>query len=157
MKNTKLRFGVVHTFVGVLFLLVGFLSDGTLDLANHDTYYVIAYQHIFWMLALLFFGFGLTHWLLEQVKIHLNRTLSFVHFMLSFVLISVVSFLLLSYKNKTQSTYSDYSVYNEFDKIDTQEQLNFVAAGLLVVFLITQFVFLVSLLVAIFKKIKSLT
>lgn len=157
MKITKLRFGLVHTFVGVLFLLVGFLSDGTLDLANHDTYYVIAYQHVFWMLALLFFGFGLIHWLIEKVKIQLNRKLSFVHFVLSFVLISVVSFLFLSYKSQAQSTYSDYSVYDEFDKIDNQEQFNFVAAGILVLFLITQVVFLVSLLVALVKKIKSLT
>lgn len=157
MKITKLRFGLVHTFVGVLFLLVGFLSEGTLDLANHDTYYVINDQHVFRMLALLFFGFGLIHWLIEKVKIQLNRKLSFVHFVLSVLTLLSVLFIYFEYEVKSQPRYSDYSVYGEFETVETNLQFNFVAAGILVLFLITQVVFLVSLLVAIFKKIKSLT
>ena len=63
---------------GLLLILISFfLSKKTLDIHVHDTYYVIALNHVCWALAVLLLLFSLLYWWTNNMLF--STTLTWIH------------------------------------------------------------------------------
>ncbi len=68
-----------------IFLLFGIWSrDATIDINVHDTYFVIAYFHLTFLLSLFFGTMGLGYWVAQKMNVPLSNGMKWIHLMLTF-------------------------------------------------------------------------
>lgn len=142
---------VYHCFwiVALLVLILGFFTRGlandTFDVNIHDTYFIIAYNHIIVMVSLYYFLFGSCYWFLQKiVKKQLNRYLTLIHCIIlfgSFLAYWSVVFYSNLIAKKTLPTFESYELINQ---------------TLVVLFLFNVLIglpiYLINLLIGIFSK-----
>ncbi len=76
--------GILMIAVRVWFTL--FAPDTTLDINVHDTYFIIAYAHIFQILGTWLILCGLGYWVLTLLKIRFINWMFWLHALCSFLL-----------------------------------------------------------------------
>lgn len=108
--------GLVSTFItgGVTGII---LADSALDIAVHDTYFVVAHFHIVMGMSAVFGMFaGVYHWFPKMYGRMLNTRLGYVHFWITIVgaygVFFPMHFVGLA---GAPRRYYDYSVYDQFD------------------------------------------
>ena len=141
-------------WTGLVLLLTSFLvlkQNNSVDIHLHDTYFIIAPTHVFWLLAFLAL-FVWTLYLLTS-KILYSKAFTWTH-----VIITILTLLLLvltlffgdNFMNTTPRRYYDYSSWNSFDNYTTFAK----AMGIsLFVLLFGQFVFIINLIVGVFRRL----
>ncbi len=77
----------------LMVLIVGYVSyvhlqNSALDINVHDTYFVVAHQHIVYGLSSFFLLIGSMYWIMEKLKIKLLSTLTVIHVMVT--LLSII-------------------------------------------------------------------
>ena len=141
-------------WTGVVLVLTSFFilkQDNSVDIHLHDTYLVIAHTHVFWLLAFL----ALIVWTLYLLtnKILYSKALIWTH-----VIITILTLLLFAltlffgdrFMNPTPRRYYDFSSWNSFDNYTTFTK----AVGIAVfVLLFGQFIFVINLVVGLFKRL----
>lgn len=146
---TSILYGFTALICG---LSAFFIHSNSLDIAIHDTYFVIAESHL-WLgltlLFILFFGISLTFELLRK---SMNRILSAIHYLLTTG--SLVSICLLLQKPEPQRYY-DYSVYADFNQTATDYEWTTSMVLILSIFFAAQFIFILNLLLSLFKKLSK--
>ncbi|MCF8411427.1 MAG: cbb3-type cytochrome c oxidase subunit I, partial [Crocinitomicaceae bacterium] len=107
---------LVSTFItgGVTGII---LADSALDIAIHDTYFVVAHFHIVMGMSAVFGMFaGVYHWFPKMYGRMMNTRLGYAHFWITLVgaygVFFPMHFVGLA---GAPRRYYDYSVYNEFD------------------------------------------
>jgi len=96
LRNFKL-FGLP----GFLLVLLGvichvFLSESAFDIQLHDTYFVIAYYHIFYLTGLILVGIAAMYYLSEKVVgRYLNKTLSIIHFVTTILTLPLLAIIFM--------------------------------------------------------------
>ena len=142
----SILYGLTALICGSLAL---FIHSNSLDIAIHDTYFVIAESHL-WLgltlLFILFFGISLTFELLRK---SMNRILSAFHYLLTIG--SLVSICLILQKSEPKRYY-DYSVYDDFNQTATDYEWTTSMVLILSIFFAAQFIFILNLLLSLFKK-----
>jgi cytochrome c oxidase subunit 1 len=111
--------GLVSTFItgGVTGII---LADAALDIAVHDTYFVVAHFHVVMGLSAVFGMFaGVYHWFPKMYGRMMNNRLGYVHFWLT-IISGYGVFLPMHFVGIAGAPrrYYDYSVYGDFD-VDT--------------------------------------
>ena len=108
--------GLVSTFItgGVTGII---LADSALDIAIHDTYFVVAHFHIVMGMSAVFGMFGgVYHWFPKMFGRMMNMRMGFAHFWITIVgaygVFFPMHFVGLA---GAPRRYYDYSVYGEFD------------------------------------------
>ena len=84
----KLKPHHFHLGVGIIFFIISFLppfKEGALDIAVHDTYYVIGMTHFFWVFFLFSSLAGLFYYLISRRKRKLRFYLHLSHVIIVFV------------------------------------------------------------------------
>lgn len=150
--------GLVSTFItgGVTGII---LADSALDIAIHDTYFVVAHFHVVMGMSAVFGMFaGVYHWFPKMYGKMMNTRLGYVHFWITIVgaygVFFPMHFVGLA---GAPRRYYDYSVYNEFDKpaADMMMDLNVVITIFAIVAAIGQLVFLFNFFYSIFRGPKA--
>jgi len=139
--------------IGLLLILTSlFLFDkyNTVDIHLHDTYYIIAHTHIFWLLA----GIALFSWTLYLLtfKMLYSNTLTWVHIIitgLTLILLSFSSFLNNGVLSSMPRGYYKYNAWNSLNRNDNWTKAIVIAIILL---LAGQIVFIINFLVGILKR-----
>lgn len=108
--------GLVSTFItgGVTGII---LADAALDIAVHDTYFVVAHFHVVMGLSAVFGMFaGVYHWFPKMYGRMMNNRLGYVHFWLT-IISGYGVFLPMHFVGIAGAPrrYYDYSVYGDFD------------------------------------------
>ena len=141
-------------WTGLILVLTSFFilkQNNTVDIHLHDTYFVIAHTHIFWLLAFLAL-FVWTLYLLTN-KIMFSKALVWTHIIITIMTILLFALSLFfgdSFINPTPRRYYDYSSWNSFDNYTTFTK----AFGVTIfVLLFGQFIFVIIFIVGLFKAL----
>ena len=125
-----------------LVLVIGLLSgDTTWDVNIHDTYYVIAYTIITWLIAIILGIFGLGYWLMHRLNRDLSKGLNILH--LGLIYGGALILWILS-----QSFRSDFMEYKFNDNLSLAVML------VLILIILGQLVFPINLIYALTRKRK---
>jgi len=146
--------GLVSTFItgGVTGII---LADSALDIAVHDTYFVVAHFHIVMGMSAVFGMFGgVYHWFPKMYGRMMNTRLGYAHFWITIIgaygVFFPMHFVGLA---GAPRRYYDYSVYGEFDQgsLDMMMDLNVIITVFAIIAAIGQFLFLFNFFYSIFR------
>ncbi len=127
-----------------------FLGNSTLDIALHDTYFVIAHFHIVMGVAGFFGMFaGIYHWFPKMYGRYLNNTMAYIHFWVTLIG-SYLIFWPMHYEGlagmpRRYLDYSNWSSFNQFTDLN-----KFISTVAMVVFAV-QLMFMFNFFYSIFK------
>ena len=150
--------GLVSTFItgGVTGII---LADSALDIAVHDTYFVIAHFHIVMGMSAVFGMFaGVYHWFPKMFGRMMNLRLGYAHFWVTIVgaygVFFPMHFVGLA---GAPRRYYDYSVYGEFDSesFDMIMDLNVIITFFAILAALGQILFLFNFFYSIFRGPKA--
>jgi cytochrome c oxidase subunit I len=150
--------GLVSTFItgGVTGII---LADSALDIAIHDTYFVVAHFHIVMGMSAVFGMFaGVYHWFPKMYGTMLNMRLGYIHFWMTIVgaygVFFPMHFVGLA---GAPRRYYDTSVYNEFNKVagDMIMDLNQIITFFAIFAAVGQIFFLFNFFYSIFRGRKA--
>jgi len=150
--------GLVSTFItgGVTGII---LADSALDIAIHDTYFVVAHFHIVMgMSAVLGMFAGVYHWFPKMYGRMMNTRLGYVHFWITIIgaygVFFPMHFVGLA---GAPRRYYDYSVYKEFDNssLEMMLDLNVVITFFAIFAALGQAIFLFNFFYSIFRGPKA--
>jgi heme/copper-type cytochrome/quinol oxidase subunit 1 len=126
----------------LILLIIGFLvGEETFDINVHDTYYVIANCHLYWLFSSLLFIIFIFYFLLNIIKIELNKIISKIH-----IFGTIISIILLIFPYFIFDKTKDFPLYDSFEYINTVLILSFL------VLLFLQLLFLINIVLSIIKK-----
>ena len=150
--------GLVSTFItgGVTGII---LADSALDIAIHDTYFVVAHFHVVMGMSAVFGMFaGVYHWFPKMYGKMMNTRLGFVHFWITIIgaygVFFPMHFVGLA---GAPRRYYDFTTYNEFDKptADLMMDLNVIITIFAIIAALGQLVFLFNFFYSIFRGPKA--
>ncbi len=150
--------GLVSTFItgGVTGII---LADSALDIAIHDTYFVVAHFHIVMgMSAVLGMFGGVYHWFPKMFGRMMNMRLGYIHFWITIIgaygVFFPMHFVGLA---GAPRRYYDYSVYKDFDQgaLDMIMDLNGIVTFFAIFAAIGQALFLFNFFYSIFRGPKA--
>jgi cytochrome c oxidase subunit 1 len=150
--------GLVSTFItgGVTGII---LADSALDIAVHDTYFVVAHFHIVMGMSAVFGMFGgVYHWFPKMYGRMMNTRLGYAHFWITIIgaygVFFPMHFVGLA---GAPRRYYDYSVYGEFDQgsLDMMMDLNVIITVFAIVAAIGQLLFLFNFFYSIYRGPKA--
>lgn len=144
-----------HLFLitGIIFLLISFFilkDNNVIDIHIHDTYFVIASEYLFGLLAIL----SLFFWLLYLVtnKMLFSKALMWAHVMITlsgFIIFASDLYLGTAFSNLKPRRYYDLSSSVSFGYF---HQSSKVLSTALIVLLFGQLIFLINLITGLFKR-----
>lgn len=146
--------GLVSTFItgGVTGII---LADSALDIAIHDTYFVVAHFHIVMGMSAVFGMFaGVYHWFPKMFGKMMNKRLGYVHFWITifgaYGVFFPMHFVGLA---GAPRRYYDYTVYGEFNQgsLDMMMDLNVIITVFAIIAALGQLVFLFNFFYSIFR------
>lgn len=149
----KLSPQIQYTLVGLILIILSLFSFGALDIAVHDTYFIIDHRYIFIGVAVIYFIFAIIAWGVSKIKKTLNRILFLIHFWVTSIGI-LVQFLIhyLSIISISKIATEDYYAFDTSESYSILEDYNkWIAIGMIPI-LVGQFVFLVAMAKSIFAK-----
>lgn len=150
--------GLVSTFItgGVTGII---LADSALDIAIHDTYFVVAHFHIVMGMSAVFGMFGgVYHWFPKMYGRMMNTRLGYAHFWITIIgaygVFFPMHFVGLA---GAPRRYYDYSVYNEFNQnsYDMIMDLNVIVTGFAIFAALGQALFLFNFFYSIYRGPKA--
>ncbi len=150
--------GLVSTFItgGVTGII---LADSALDIAIHDTYFVVAHFHIVMGMSAVFGMFGgVYHWFPKMYGRMMNTRLGYAHFWITIIgaygVFFPMHFVGLA---GAPRRYYDYSVYNEFNQnsYDMIMDLNLIITGFAIFAALGQLLFLFNFFYSIYRGPKA--
>lgn len=153
----KLRYSSHLLFFVVSLLCFGFAVIPTkkaLDIAVHDTYFVVNNNHIYLLFGSYFLICSIAYFLIDKFKRKKFNVLHGFHIWTSIFSSVIIFFSLFSAGIKnTQKQYYDYSVYDEFEKNkEIIYNFNIVLAIVLILFILAQIIFFVNIGIGISKR-----
>ncbi len=149
------RIELTYRLTALIILLTSFFISGTLDISMHNTYFVIAKVHITIAIAILYVLFSLISWGIYKIGRSLSSMLNWLHYGLTTICLIII--IALTHKLTSQpATYSDYSVFNEFEEYESNMAINEWLAIILVILILSQVLFLINIIRAFIVKRKSL-
>ena len=146
--------GLVSTFItgGVTGII---LADSALDIAIHDTYFVVAHFHIVMGMSAVFGMFaGVYHWFPKMFGRMMNKRLGYVHFWITifgaYGVFFPMHFVGLA---GAPRRYYDYSVYGEFnaDSYEMIMDLNVIITVFAIISALGQLIFLFNFFYSIYR------
>lgn len=145
---------LVSTFItgGVTGII---LADSALDIAIHDTYFVVAHFHIVMGMSAVFGMFaGVYHWFPKMYGRMMNNRMGYVHFWITIIgaygVFFPMHFVGLA---GAPRRYYDYSVYGEFDteSFNMIMDLNVIITVFAIIAALGQLIFLFNFFYSIFR------
>ena len=109
---------------GLIFFISSFFFKGennVIDIHLHDTYFIIAHTHIFWLIGLI----SIISWILYLItnRLMYSKKLIWIHTIITILTLTLIGLALcfIEYKKDTPRRYSDFSNFN-FPFYETTEK-----------------------------------
>jgi heme/copper-type cytochrome/quinol oxidase subunit 1 len=137
---------------GIMFFLVSFfvMKKGLVtDFHFHDTYFVIAHTHIFWLFAMILLVIWTLYLLVN--KLLYSKGLTWTHIIITILTSALLLFLLFpgdDTANLAPRRYYDFSTWNSHAMFDNHMKVVAITISIL---LCGQIIFLINLIAGLFK------
>lgn len=152
-KMKKYFFAFVYFQIALIFLVLAIIDNNTLDVAVHDSYFVIQNSHWLNLLFVYFLLLSLVTFGLKYFKKRQNRIWLHLHSWASLILFCGIIFTFnQSIIETTSKRYYDYSVYEDFKNSSNVIDYNELLAVLLILFVFVQSFFIISILVGFIQQ-----
>lgn len=130
-------------------LLIGLIQNDevkerAIDIAIHDTYFVIAHYHFIKFICYFFLVLGLIYFGLKSLKIELNKTLNTFHTLLTILITFFILYPFNVFKTKQ---------YEGIPKFPEDLNLEISLAG--IILLLVQLIFVINIVVSVIRNKKS--
>jgi len=138
---------------GILLIATSFFilkGNNTVDLHYHDTYFVIAHTHVFWLLAIGAFVLW-TIYLLTEKRLY-SKTLSWLHITITILMLLMLAISLYLKQGQSELTprrYSEYGDWDSFMNLTRYDKILFIAIAFI---LIAQLFFVFNFIIGLFKR-----
>ena len=148
MKQILLRpYNFLVVFAILIVLLSFFISSNTIDFHFHDTLFVLATSHLFWLLAIMILVFAFIY--RATNKLLLSNKLTWIHIITT--LFSVV--IIISYPiYYSPSMFIEIDAWQSFNRINT---INNLLTWFAVLFLLAQLLLLINIIAGFIKKLRT--
>lgn len=113
MKNITFSYGIT----AITLLLSALFVSGSIDIAFHDTYIVVANSHLMIAISFLYILFYLGALVADRRPTKWVVISSWTHYLIT--TLGLLVLVLLLHSTPEQQNYKDYSVFNEFRYQDT--------------------------------------
>jgi cytochrome c oxidase subunit 1 len=151
----KYFFAFVYFLLAIIVFIFARIDQETLDIAVHDNYWVIQYEHIWKLLSLYFFVLSLITFVLKFFNKKQNKVWLHLHIWSSLIIFLGIIFTFnQSIIETTPKRYYDYSVYEDFKNSYNPIDFNEILTVLLILFVFVQLFFIISILVGYFQQRK---
>ncbi|MBL1219203.1 MAG: hypothetical protein D8M59_17130 [Planctomycetes bacterium] len=127
--------------IPIIILLGIFSGENLLDINLHDTYYIISFVEISYLISLLFLFIGLCYWVIFKFNKTLLISLSKIH-----ILFTIGGTILW--------WFSAFNFFLDPKSFDVNFTMSVISSILEVIILIGQFCFLINILIGILGKRK---
>lgn len=148
------RIVLTYGLTAVIILLTSLFTSGSLDIAMHDTYFVISKIQIVIALGLLFIFFALVTWGIYFLLRRLSSVLNWLHYGITILSLAIVA-VLTNYLASQNTTYREYSVYDEIENYEHQMSMNEWLTAIGVILVLSQSLFIINIIRAFIVKRKS--
>jgi cytochrome c oxidase subunit 1 len=157
--NIKLSAAMLFALGMISFFITGgltglFVANPPIDMEVHDTYFVVAHFHMV-MGSSVVFGFfcGVYHWFPKMFGRRLNKTMSYLHFWVTFIGVYLIffpmHFLGMSGLPRRYYSFTYFETFNHFADLNS-----FISIAAFITFA-AQFIFLLNFFFSIFFGRKS--
>ena len=144
----KIKIYIYYWLISIFFILLSAYwfwlksNDAIIDINVHDTYYVIHNSHISILLAVIYAFLGLVYYILRLTKVILIKCLTNIHSILSLGIIPIyfIGYFILSTRKHSQFPFFD----------DTSSLMGF-SLIIWLIFLITQLILMINLIISLAK------
>lgn len=148
MKKAYLIYGLSS----LVFFILSIFSDGTIEIANHDTFLILANSHLFIGLGFLFIFYFLVSFIFSREHAPFNGFLVFIHWFLSVSGIAALPTIYQKILIEKPVRYYDYSVYDTTPINGNNSDLNHLLLIVLLITMIVQLLFFINLIVSLVRK-----
>jgi len=132
-------------FAAFILLLISFIkSDETIDVNLHDTYFIIAQNHLYGLFFIVLFFFFIIYFTLHKLNIQLCKVLNGIH-IYGTLFFTIGMF--FPYHLILHST--------DFPLFDHYEKANMYRSFCVLFFLIAQVLFIINIFASIIKKLRT--
>ena len=145
------RIVLTYGLTALIVLVSSLFISGSIDIAIHDTYVVIAKVHVVLAIALLFVFFSLTIWGIHKISRRLSSVLNWFHYGLTTISLAIIA-VLMNELISQPPIYRDYSVFDEIEEYEAQTSVNEWLAIIGVIFIFSQLLFLINIIRAFIVK-----
>ncbi len=136
---------ILLLFTSLLLFVMGIIkSSETFDINVHDTYFVIAQNHLYRLFSLFFFFFFMIYFTLDKVRIQWLRMVEIIHVYGTF-LFTIGLFFPYEWVFKSP----DFPLQDDYLKVNLCRSLS------TLFFLIAQILLIINIFVAIIKKLRT--
>lgn len=147
------RIAATHGITALLLLATSLFTNGSVDIAVHDTYFVISHNHVLILIALLYVVFGLITWGMHQLSRRLSPVLNWLHYLITSLSLLLI-FVLITTATTQPSSYIDYSVLKENAASPSMIDLNVWVTLLGICFILGQLLLVANVIRGFFLKKK---
>lgn len=144
---------IYHYFwiVSILILIIGFsLSEETIDINIHDTYFVIASLHLTYILSISYFLLGLGYWIVKKVfKRNLIKSLTIIHSVILIGSFFIYWLMFFYYQLKPKN-----KIFPLLDDGSFEMNIMIIYSSILIL-LVAQPIYVINILIACFRKRKA--
>jgi heme/copper-type cytochrome/quinol oxidase subunit 1 len=129
-------------------LVIGFMNaKKNIDVNIHDTYYVASIKTLALLISLYFGLIGLLYFLFNHQNLNLLTFLTKTHIIVSLLTFPVIYLLSFLYKNDVS-----YDIFTILNNEKFNNKVTYSIIFILVIFIISQLLFIANLILALFKK-----
>lgn len=141
----------IYGITALCFVVSSFFVSGSLDIAFHDTYLVIAHTQILLALALYFAILTLVYRIIFAAGKTMNSLVTWSHYgisMLSFLVMALMT----KFAVKTTETYRDYSVLDDVLRHESEISVNEWLTVVVIVFTLSQITLILTFLLTFLRR-----
>lgn len=134
-------------------IIIGYINfHNVIDVNIHDTYYIINYFHLTIIISLVLGIIGLIYFLSNLFRLNLLKRLTKIHILTFFI--SLILIFLFNKLYKTNTSYDIISILND-QKFNDKITLTIII--LFCLFILSQILFLINIIINIIKKWKKIS
>lgn len=141
----KLSPEFIYGLTGLILLITGYVVQGTIDIATHDTYFVFANSQVFILFSLMFVFYSIVSLVFQKMRKPFNRLLFLIHYLITIIGFGWIIYLVMTPDTPVRQ-FTDFSIDKDLEAGVVQDDSLQWIALIFIFVLLAQIVFIVNMI-----------